>query len=225
MNRVHTKLPCTVAVQRGLNRVTVSNSTPTLKVWTTAQPYLPSLEPWLKVPPDRRVTNQRSCVCIRARVCRVNPLEFFNQSKSKVSQSAVSRSFPGFQESLHFKVETSQTTSDGEYALLARRNFSSPSEVFQQFISPKLINFNLDDRQSDTSMTDLEVFVLDTGHGKSSCMKVSVPMWQFVKAGMVWIRGEQKQAGYTVKLAIKSALEFLQERNPSDWMGVDCRKI
>ena len=96
---------------------------------------------------------------------------------------------------------------------LARCKFFSPSKVFQQFISPELINSILD----DICMTDPEAFVLATSHGKSSRMKFQRPMcirpWH---AGFGFMENRSKLA-----IQIKSALEFLQERSPSDGMGFE----
>ena len=67
-------------------------------------------------------------------------------------------------------------------------------------------------------MADLHAFVLDTGHDKSSRMKVSAADVYQSLACRVWIHGEQKQAGNTVKPSFKS-LEFLQERSPERLNG------
>ena len=110
-------------------------------------------------------------------------------------------------ESLQYVVEA---TSGGGYALLTRQKFSSPSDLFRQFLSAELIEGVL----TDISRENPEVFVIDSGNSHFVKMKVTVQDVYQSLACRAFIHGEQAQAGKSIKQAFKTALAFLQQHSP-----------
>ena len=109
-------------------------------------------------------------------------------------------------ESLQYVVEA---TSGGGYALLTRQKFSSPSDLFRQFLSAELIEGVL----TDISRENPEAFVRYSGNGGFE-IKVTVEDVYQSLALRAFIHGEQAQAGKSIKQAFKTALAFLQQHSP-----------
>ena len=101
-----------------------------------------------------------------------------------------------------------RTTSIGGHAVLSRKDFSSPAEVFSAIFSREFITSVLEDILKESP----DAFTHNVGRGKLSTAPVTPEDVYHAFACRVWIHGRGRAAGDKAKDAFKNALKWLGER-------------
>ena len=111
------------------------------------------------------------------------------------------------------------TTSPGGYAVLARRDFSSPAEIFASIFPANFIQDVLDDILNRSP----DAFDVNIGRERYVKMKVLVEDVYQCLACRVWMQGNRGHSGMTLKEALKNAIANLGRDLPVPLSGY--RKI